>query len=309
MRLKNKTRRYRVGIFALIGMGILLSLVATSFARASEGVSIQLKAQTGDTYKREYRLVSRTTQEQQGYAPSLVEQTVTIVVSTGVISVNKKGRIEIEQKMDQLKYDQFFPGRGKSSFDSTNPIYIEAARNDPGLAFLLDALGSHWIIVLEPNGEVWDEEFHIPGTGQDTSTEFITKNFLKQFLNMTSISFPDYPVRRGENWECGTIDRPIAGGRLIGTAQCVLEKVRNQEGKSIAEISVKRSVKLKPTPGSGVRSKLLKFDEGGTFTFLIDRGEIGVIDLKGTSIIEVQSKGSTFQITTTNELTVTDAQR
>ncbi len=309
MKLKNKTKRCRVSIFVLVGMGLLIALIATSSAQASESVFIQLKAQMGDTYKREYRLVSRTVQKQQGYASSTAEQTVTIVVSSKVISLNKKGRIEVEQKLDRLKYEQFSPGRGRSIFDSANPMHIKAAREDPGMVFLLASLGSRWILVLEPNGEVWDEEFHIPGTGQDTSTEFLTKNFLKQFLNMASISFPSGPVRRGDNWECGTIDLPTAGGRLIGTVQCVLEKIRNQEGKSSAVIRVKRSVSLKPIPGSGVRSRLLKFDEGGSFTFLIDRGEVGAIDLKGSSIIEAESRGNTFKRTTTNELTVTEARR
>ncbi len=309
MELRNKTRKHRVGIFALAGMCLLLFLVAASFVRASEGVSIRLKAKTGDTYKREYRLVSRTTQEQQGYGPSSAEQTVTIVVSTEVLSVNRKGRIEVEQKLDQLKYEQFFPGRGKSIFDSANSVHMEAARDDPGMTFLLASLGSRWVLVLEPNAEVWDEEFHIPGGGQDTSTEFLTKNFLKQFLNMASITFPEDPVSKGDSWECGTIDLPTSGGRLVGASQCVLEKVRNEGGKFIAEVSVKRTVKLRPTPGSGVKSKLLKSEEGGTFTFLIEQGEIGVIDLKGTSIIEAQIKGSTLKRTTINELTVTEARR
>ncbi|MHC4706094.1 MAG: hypothetical protein ACYS8I_03280 [Planctomycetota bacterium] len=309
MKLMNNTKRCLVGVCVLSGMGFLIALIAFSSAQASESVSIKLKAQTGDTYKREYRLVSRTAQEQQGYAPRTAEQTVTIIVSSEVISVNRKGRIEIEQKLDRLKYEQFFPGRGRSIFDSANPAHMEAAREDAGLAFLLASLGSHWILVLEPNGEVWDEEFHIPGTGQDTSTEFLTKNFLKQFLNMAYLSFPSGAVRRGDNWECGTIDLPTAGGRLIGAVQCALEKIRKQGGKSTAVISVKRSVKLKPTAGNAVRSKLLKHEEGGSFTFLIDRGEVGVIDLEGKSIIEADIRGNTVKRTTTNELTVTEARR
>ncbi len=301
-------RAWRAGVALVAGLGLAAGTFTVSQA-AQESVTLRLKAQPGQHTQRHYQFKMGLTQEAPGAPSRQQSQEVELWVGSEVLSLAGRGRMRLRQRLDRLKFAKGRGGAPYQVFDSANPAHVEAARRDPGFAYLFASLDAQWTVVLEPNGEVWDQEFTVPGSGRDNTVKMIVSSFLQPLIDMGIYSFPKRPIKPGDTWECGTVDVQAPGGRLEGTAECVFQQLRDDDKERTAIILVKRSATYRATPGSATRARMTRFDEGGMIAFAVDRGVIKLIHLKGASSFSLDLRGGQATMDIINELLVREVAR
>lgn len=301
-------RSWRAGVVLVAGLGLAAGIL-TAPAAAQERVILRLKGQQGEQKQLHYRFKMGMSQEAPGTAPRQRSQEVELWVISKVLSVAGSGRMRLRQNLRRLKFSQGEGGRTFMTFDSANSSQVETARRNPGFAHLFASLATHWIVVLNSNGEVWDQEFVVPGSERDNTIKLVVSSFLQPLIDMGIYSFPKRPVGPGDKWECAPVEVPAPGGRLEGAAECEFQETRNDDNERTAIIRVKRSATYRPTPGTAARARLTQFEEGGTLAFAIERGVIKSIRLRGTSIFSIDTGGGQARMSSTNELVVREVAR
>lgn len=262
------SRRSRLWLLALIGVGPLCCLVVADVVVASERVRLQLNAKPGETYRTEIIKKSSLTVAEIHPDIPISHEVFRMLIEGQVHTVRPDGAMVLRERV--LEYSsQLRQLLNTKVFDSTNPAHIEAARKDPAMAPILAFLSLTTQIEVEPTGDIRDFELFWADSNVYPSVQATMEDMVAQPL----VILPDHDVAIMDTWDAGEVSSPLAWlGRIYIKLEGIFLDVHVEAGEKIAFIGISGTVKLEPDPDSADRVELTGFKYEGLVRLSIQQG-------------------------------------